>query len=857
MTLDNYTPKGYIDNKDTPQGYVVDYRIVSIKGDFMKTEIYDIKGMTCAACSAAVERVTKKLDGVDTSVVNLSTEKLTIQYDENKMTSEDIIASVKKAGYEAEKHESEKEISLPIDGMTCAACSAAIERKLSKHPGIAKISVNLATEVASISYDPEQIRISEIKDTIIKLGYTPKEVAFKRNVDEDQEKKEKEIKGMIFKLKLAAIFAVPLFYIAMAPMIGLPFPNMISPMEQPLIYAFIQIFLVIPIVWAGRRFYVVGYRQIWHRSPNMDSLIAIGTTAALLYSGFSVLQIISGDHMAVEHMYFESAGVILTLILLGKTLEAISKGKTSDAIKKLMGLAPRTAIVIIEGKEVEMPVEEIEIGDVVLSKPGSKIAVDGEIVDGYTTIDESMLTGESMPIDKKAGDSVYGASINKSGVIKYKATKVGDQTALAQIIKLVEEAQGTKAPIARMADVISAYFVPIVFVIAVLSAIAWALAGQDIVFVLKVFIAILVIACPCALGLATPTAIMVGTGKGAELGVLVKSGEALETAHKVNTILFDKTGTLTTGKPEVTDVLPYGKYDIETLLKYAASLEYGSEHPIAQAITLRAKQAQIDLLSFTTFDEISGHGIIAEVDGKKVLLGNEKLIKNHSDALSSAYEKDLFRFASEGKTPVLLNIEGQMAGIIAVADVIKPESKAAVKKLHDMGIKTMMITGDHKQTALAIAKMAGIDEVVAEVLPGEKSEAVKKLQAEGKIVAMVGDGINDAPALAQSHVGIAIGSGTDVAMASADIVLMKNNLFDVVNAIALSRATIRNIKQNLFWAFIYNVIGIPVAAGLLYLFGGPLLNPVIAAAAMSMSSVSVLTNALRLKSFKTRSEVNV
>ena len=818
----------------------------------MKTEVYKVDGMTCAACSSAVERVTKKLNGVDSSAVNLSTEKLTITFDESILNQEHIIEAVKKAGYTAMPNIQEKTITMPIDGMTCAACSQAIERRLGKTDGIGKISVNLATEQAQIVYDPEKIRLSEIKQHITKLGYTPKEIEVKRNVDEDALKKANEIKQMKQKLMIAAIFSIPLFYIAMAPMItfiNLPYPAILEMMKFPLNNAIVQILLVLPVVWAGRRFYSVGFRQIWHRSPNMDSLIAIGTSAALIYSFFSVLQIIGGDHMAVEHMYFETAGVIITLILLGKTLETISKGKTSEAIKKLIGLTPKTAIVLSGGQEIEIPVEEIEIGDVVVAKPGGKIAVDGVILEGYTTIDESMLTGESMPVDKKMGDPVFGASINKTGLIKYTATKVGDETALAQIIKLVEQAQGSKAPIARMADIISGYFVPIVFGIAVLAALIWSLAGQDIVFTLKVFIAILVIACPCALGLATPTAIMVGTGKGAELGVLVKSGEALETAHKIDTIIFDKTGTLTKGKPEVTDVSAFEPYSETEVLAYAASAEYGSDHPLAQAIVKKGNDLSVAQFPIESFEEIPGHGLKVQLNGKVIHLGNSKLM-THAGVDEKVGLEKFDQYANEGKTPMFLAIDGKMAGIIAAADVLKENSALAIQKLHKMNIKTIMITGDHEKTARAIAATVGIDDVLAEVLPGEKAASVKALQDQGRKVAMVGDGINDAPALAQADIGIAIGSGTDVAMESADIVLMKSDLLDVVSAIGLSRATIKNIKQNLFWAFIYNIIGIPVAAGVLYAFGGPLLNPVFAAAAMSMSSVSVLTNALRLKAYK-------
>lgn len=818
----------------------------------MKTEIFKVDGMTCASCSSAVERATKKLEGVDTSVVNLSTEKLTITYDDSVLDNDRIMEAVKKAGYSAMREVADKTVTIPIEGMTCASCSQSIERKLSKTEGVSSVTVNLATEMAQVVYNPDLVRLSELKQQITKLGYTPKEVVVKRNVDEDQLRKQKEINTLKLKVLIASIFTLPLFYLAMAPMItfvNLPYPELLDKMMNPLNNAIAQIALVLPVVWAGRNFYTIGYRQIWHKSPNMDSLIAIGTSAALIYSFYSVYQIAEGDHMAVEHMYFETAAVILTLILLGKTLESISKGKTSEAIKKLIGLTPKTAIVMNGDTEIEMPVEEIEIGDIVIAKPGGKIAVDGVIIDGYTTIDESMLTGESMPVDKKVNDPVFGASINKTGVIKYKATKVGDETALSQIIKLVEQAQGSKAPIARMADIISGYFVPVVFVFAVLSALAWYISGQDIIFTLKVFIAILVIACPCALGLATPTAIMVGTGKGAELGVLVKSGEALETAHKIDTIIFDKTGTLTKGKPEVTDIIAFEPYNETDVLKFAYSAEYGSEHPLAQSIVKKGAEAGVDRLPLEAFEEIPGHGLKTVISGDHVHLGNIKLMKLAD--IDFEFGMNAFnKLAEEGKTPMFLSVNNKLAGIIGAADVLKENSVAAIQKLHKMNIKTLMITGDHEKTARAIALSVGIDDVLAEVLPGDKAASVKSLQDKGKTVAMVGDGINDAPALAQADIGIAIGSGTDVAMESADIVLMKSDLLDVVSAIALSRATIKNIKQNLFWAFIYNVIGIPVAAGLLYLFDGPLLNPVLAAAAMSMSSVSVLTNALRLKSIK-------
>ena len=551
----------------------------------------------------------------------------------------------------------------------------------------------------------------------------------------------------------------------------------------------------------------------------------------------------------VEGLYFETAGVIITLILLGKSMEAVSKGRTSEAIKKLMGLAPKTATVIKNGKEIEISIDDVEENDIVLVKPGAKIPVDGEITEGFTSVDESMLTGESMPVDKKVGDSVFAATINKNGLIRFRATKVGDNTALAQIIKLIEDAQQSKAPIAQMADIVSGYFVPTVFVIAIASFALWMLSGETLSFSLTIFVSVLVIACPCALGLATPTAIMVGTGKGAENGILIKGGEALETTHKINTIIFDKTGTITEGKPTVTDIITTGTMDSDSLLQITASAEKGSEHPLGDAIVKSAEDKGLELYPIEHFESITGQGINATIQGKQLLIGNIRLMQEMNIAVEAVLA-DADTLAAQGKTPMYIALDSKLAGIIAVADVVKPGSAKAVKKLMEMGIEVAMITGDNRRTAEAIAKQVGITRVLSEVLPQDKSGEVKKLQQEGRRVAMVGDGINDAPALVQSDIGIAIGSGTDVAMESADIVLMHSDLMDVVTAIQLSKSTIRNIKQNLFWAFAYNVAGIPLAAGVLHIFGGPLLNPIFAAAAMSLSSVSVLSNALRLRRFK-------
>ncbi len=818
----------------------------------MKKDTLAITGMNCAACSARVEKVTGRLPGVITAAVNLAAEKLTVEYDETKVTLADIKQAVITAGYGVADAPALKRATIPIAGMHCAACAAGIEKAVGKIDGIEHIAVNIATEKATVQYDAGRVRLSAIKQAIEKAGFTPLEAEAKGAVDEDKLRKEKAVRTLWTKFIVSAVFGVLLLYYAMGsmvPWLHLPIPAFLDHMHYPVRFALVQLLLTLPIVAAGYKFYTVGFKAILRRSPNMDSLVAMGTSAAILYSLYSAWQLINGDMAAMDGLYFETAGVIITLILLGKSLEAVSKGKTSEAIKKLMGLTPKTATVLVDGNEVDTPIDEVEIGDIILVRPGEKIPVDGVVTEGHTAIDESMLTGESMPVDKLAGDKVYAASMNKNGVVRFRATKVGGDTALAQIIKLVEDAQGSKAPIAQMADIVSGYFVPIVFGIAVLSFAAWFISGEPFVFAMTIFISVLVIACPCALGLATPTAIMVGTGKGAENGILIKSGGALETAHKINTVVLDKTGTITMGKPEVTDIIPAPGVGRDYLLQLAASAEKGSEHPLGEAIVRGAESEQQEILKIDKFEAIPGQGIAVEINGSGILLGNRKLMEEKSIALS-ALEMDADRLAGEGKTPMFMAVDNKIAGIIAVADVVKPSSAAAIKALHRMGIEVAMITGDNRKTAEAIAKQVGIDRVLAEVLPQDKANEVKNLQAEGKIVAMVGDGINDAPALAQADIGIAIGSGTDVAMESADIVLMKSDLTDVATAIQLSKSTIRNIKQNLFWAFGYNVAGIPIAAGLLHLFGGPLLNPIFAAAAMSMSSVSVLTNALRLKRFK-------
>jgi Cu+-exporting ATPase len=809
--------------------------------------------MTCAACAQRIERTVRKLTGISQANVNIASEKLFVEYDAAVLDLPSIKEAITKIGYEVVEKTDSQKVTIPIGGMTCAACAQRVEKAIKNLNGVESVSVNFATEKATVAYFPHTVRQPAIREAIEKAGYKALEINKTDAADEDRARKQKEIRTLWTKFTVSAVFSLPLLYIAMAPMIKvvkLPFPAGLDPMQFSLIYALAELLLVIPVIGVGYRFYTVGFKALIQRSPNMDSLIAIGTTAAVLYSLYNTFQIAGGNFAAVESLYFETAGVIITLILLGKSLEAVSKGRTNEAIKKLMGLAPKTAIILQDGVETEIPIEAVEVGDIIIVKPGAKIPVDGAVTDGHTAIDESMLTGESMPVDKKAGDAVYAASLNTTGTIQFRAEKVGGDTALAQIIKLVEDAQGSKAPIAAFADKVSGVFVPVVCLIALAAGIAWFIGtGGDLKFSLTIFISVLVIACPCALGLATPTAIMVGTGKGAENGILIKGGEALETAHKINTIVFDKTGTITEGKPAVTDVLTVQAMGADTLLQLTASAEKGSEHPLGQAIVAGAQDKGLELLRADSFLSLTGRGIEAQIGGRSVLAGNRKLMEERGISLS-ALEAESDRLAGEGKTPMYVAADGSLAGIVAVADVMKASSRAAIESLHKMGIEAAMITGDNKKTADAIAAQVGIDKVLAEVLPQDKSNEVKKLQSEGRTVAMVGDGINDAPALAQADIGIAIGSGTDVAMESADIVLMRSDLMDVPTAINLSKRTIRNIRQNLFWAFGYNVLGIPIAAGVLFLFGGPLLNPIFAAAAMSLSSVSVLTNALRLKRFK-------
>lgn len=753
-------------------------------------------------------------------------------------------------------------MTLKIGGMHCAACSRAVERALKKTEGIEDANVNIATEKAVFNYDEKKLKYDDIVNVVVKAGY---QVLGKE--EDPAVVKAREIKEQKIRLIVSAIFSIPLFYISMAPMVSFvkfPIPSFLVHHINPQVFSIVAIFLCVPVMISGYKFYTLGFPALFRGSPNMDSLVAIGTTAAFSYSIYSTVLAFMGLNPHGDNLYYESAAVIITLVQFGKYLEARSKGKTGEAIKKLMGLQPKTATIIQNGEEKEIKISDVKVDDIVLVRPGEKIPVDGEIIEGYSSVDESMLTGESIPVEKSVGDKVVGASINKTGSFKFKAQKVGADTALAQIIKLVEDAQGSKAPIAHIADVVSSYFVPAVITIALISGIIWFIALHNFVFSLTVFVSVLVIACPCALGLATPTAIMVGTGKGAELGILFKNAETLEVSQKINAVMFDKTGTLTEGKPYVTDIISDDK---DKLLLIAASAENGSEHPLGEAIVRESKEKNIKLLSIENFKAISGFGIETYIDNKKVLMGNDKLMNKENINIEN-YNSYMDKLSKEGKTPMYVAYDNKLLGIIAVADKLKKESIEAINRLHKLGIKTAMITGDNKNTANSVAKEAGIDIVFAEVLPEEKSNEVKKLQEQGFTVAMVGDGINDAPALTQANVGIAIGSGTDVAIESADIVLVKSNTNDVVTAIELSKATMRDIKQNLFWAFCYNVIGIPIAAGVLHVFREPLiassiggfltaimgkdllLNPIFAALAMSLSSVSVVTNALRLNFFK-------
>jgi len=741
-----------------------------------------------------------------------------------------------------------KKAKFNVSGMHCASCAAIIENTIKKQEGVVSVNVNNANEKAYLEFDPAKITLDKIQDVTQKIGYTLKEEMTQTDDqahDHHKMEKESEIKKLRTRFLTSLILGLPIIYMVMGGLFGLPMPGIFETLGAP-----IQAVLATAVILACFNIWTSGVKSLWRLHPNMDSLIFIGTAVAYFYS-LAVEIMVAAGKIAPTFLYFESAVLILVFISLGKYLESKTKGKTSDAIKKLIGLQPKEASVIKDGQEIKVLISQVTVNDIILVRPGEKIPVDGVVIDGYSGVDQKAITGESIPVEKKIGDEVIGATINKTGVLKFKAIRVGNDTMLAQIIKVVEDAMGSKAPIQLLADKVSLYFVPTVIVIALLTLITWLVIGQPLSFGLTVFVSVLIIACPCALGLATPTAVMIGTGLGAQNGILIKSGKALEMAKKINVVVFDKTGTLTKGEPALTDILTVAAPK-EIILQIAASVEKNSEHPLAQAIVKKAKEEKLELLDAQNFQALPGRGVEAKLENSHVLLGTRKLMSENQISFLPLEEK-IVELENQGKTAMILSMDKKIIGVIAVADTLKEFSKEAIAQLHKIGKKTVILTGDNKRVGQAIAKEVGIDEVLAEVLPHQKAEAIKKLQEQGNIVAMVGDGINDAPALAQADLGIALGSGTDVAMETGEIVLIKDDLRDVVTAIDLSRYTMSKIKQNLFWAFFYNVVGIPVAAGILYPFTGWLLNPMIAAAAMAFSSVSVVSNALLMKRFKTKS----
>jgi Cu+-exporting ATPase len=807
-----------------------------------KKIVLNIGGMTCVNCARAIEKRLRRLNGVTQATVNLAAEKAIIDYDPEVVNQKAIEDAITAVGYQV-IHE---KITLQIGGMSCVNCAKTIEKTLSYHEGVYNASLNFATEKLMVEYNPQQISVASIKKIIKNVGYPVVEPEKTATGVEDAESRARRqhIRRLRYLLATSIALSIPTILFTYVP---------ILPTTENNILLFI---LATPVQFiVGWTFYVGAYKGLRNRSANMDTLIAMGTSTAWLYS--TIVTFVPGIFPSAA-VFFDTATMIMSFILLGKLLDAIARGRTSEAIRKLMGLQAKIARVIRNGEEQEIPVEDVQVGDIVVVRPGEKIPVDGVVTEGYSGVDEKVITGESIPVEKKTGDQVVGATMNKTGVLKFKATKVGKDTVLAQIINMVEDALTSKAPVQRLADVASGYFVPAIIITAALSATAWYfLTGADFIFSLTVFIAVVVVACPCALGLATPTAIMVGVGKGAENGILIKSGEALETAQKISAVVFDKTGTLTKGEPEVTDVIPAGNphqtLSEESLLQLAATAEKNSEHPLGEAIVKKAAEEGIAVEEPEFFNAIPGQGVEVKYNGANVLMGNRKLMETNSIDIATL-EEQMKALEEDGKTAMLMAVNGKPAGLIAVADTLKENSADAVKTLRQMGLEVIMITGDNKRTADAIARQAGVNRVLAEVLPGEKATEIKRLQSEGKVVAMVGDGINDAPALAQANIGIAVGSGTDVAMETGDIVLIKNDLRDVVVGIQLSRATMRKIRQNLFWAFFYNVALVPLAAGAFYPLLHVLFDPVWAAAAMASSSVTVVTNASLLKRFRPKLE---
>jgi Cu+-exporting ATPase len=794
-------------------------------------ETIRISGMSCAACAARVEKVLNNLEGIKNAAVNLAVEKAVVEYDNNIISIEDIIDAIKKLGYDAVSEQADTISSavLKVSGMSCAACAARVEKQLGSLEGVHSAAVNLASERASVEYDSEKIKTSDLIKAVEAIGYKA-ERAEELSVDREKEQREKEIRRLRLELVISAILTAPLLFSMLL---------MITNIDIPFFHnEYFQLIVATPVQFIiGFRFYKNAYRALRSGSANMDVLIAMGTTAAYFYSIYNAF--FAPHEGMMKELYFESSAVIITLILFGKYLEAVAKGRTSEAIKKLMGLQAKTARVIRDGREEDIPIEEVVPGDVIVVRPGEKIPVDGRILEGDSAVDESMLTGESLPVEKTAGDHVVGATINRFGTFRLEATRVGKDTVLSQIIKMVEDAQGSKAPIQKIADRVSGVFVPVVLAIALVTLLAWYLIAGDLTGGIVSAVSVLVIACPCALGLATPTAIMAGTGKGAENGILIKGGEHLEMTYRLNAVVLDKTGTITKGQPEVTDVIPLGSMDRGELLRMAAAAEKNSEHPLGEAIYEQGKKESGTVPEAEQFAAIPGKGVRAVVEGRQIYIGTRKLMQEAGIDTGSA-ENVIAGLEDDGKTAMLMAADGRLEAVIAVADTLKESSKDAIDELKKMGIEVYMITGDNKRTASAIAKQAGITNVLAEVLPEDKAEEVGKLKKQGMKVAMAGDGINDAPALVAADIGIAMGTGTDVAIEAADITLLRGDLMLIPAAIRLSKMTMRKIKQNLFWAFIYNIIGIPVAA-----FG--LLNPMIAGGAMAFSSVSVVTNSLRLR----------
>ena len=810
---------------------------------------FSIGGMTCAACASRVERRVGKLEGVEKAEVNLATERLVARFDAAIVDEEQIVQAVEKAGFEASPEREPEAVGrrtadIAIEGMTCAACAQRVERKLGGLQGVASVAVNLGTEEAEVEYDSERVSLRQLKQAVVDAGYQVVEGA--DPVAERQARKRAEIAAQKKQLVAAALFLAPLALVEMGGMAGLPLPQALSFALHPLRLGLAHLLLVLPVMWIGRNVYVDGFGALARGGPNMFSLIAIGTAAAFAFSAWGLAEVALG-RAAIFDNYFAAVPTIITLMLLGRYLEALSKARAGEAMRALMDLQPGTATLLDGGEERSIAVGEIEVGDLLRVRPGERIPADGEVVEGRSAVDESMLTGESLPVPKEEGDAVIGGSINAQGALTLRAERVGRDTVLAQIVKMVEDAQRGKAPIARLADKVSAYFVPAVMAIALLVGVAWLLAGAAPAFALKVFVTVLIIACPCSLGLATPAAIMVGTGRGARMGILVKSPEALEETHRLDAVVLDKTGTITEGRPALTDLIPQEGWSAQEVLRHAAAVEQYSEHPLAAAVVERAKE-EVGLPSATDFSAVPGHGALALVGGRLVVVGNGRMVEEaagvHVDADSAT------ALAAEGKTPVWVAVDGRVVALLGLADAPRASSAADINRLREAGLEVVMVTGDNWSTAESIARQVGIERVFAEVLPQDKAGIVTALQEEGRCVGMVGDGVNDAPALAQANVGIAIAAGADVAAESADLVLMNNRLTDVWRALRLSRAVMRTIRQNLFWAFFYNAVGIPVAAGLLYVFGGPLLSPVMASAAMAFSSVSVVGNALRLKRFR-------